>query len=237
MRLPPPWLLAVVAGGVVLLIAGVAMAQTSKPSFAHPAAFPPNLWGMKAKTGPQAAYLRELVAEGREVIESAGFPASVAIAQAMVETGWGGSMHMNPFGKRGVGDAGSVSITTSECYGAAGDACETQTGQQFAWFSSLRAACEGYVRFCSTTRYQGGHRYRQPDPGRWLLWLWGVGYATAPSYPSTVVDTSRRVGLTLGDISMVIDWNDGHRALLKQLQQYSAGSERKAATERLLGAA
>lgn len=203
-------------------------------AFAHPAAWPSNRWGMKAKTGGAADYLRDLTTEGADLIAAAGFPPSVALAQAMVETGWGGSMRANPFGQRGAGDAGSVSITTTECYGAAGEACETQTGQDFARFSSLAAACRAYARFVDGPMYRGGHKYRRSDPGRWLLWLWGMGYATAPNYPSTVVDTSRRVGLTLNDLRLVIPWDDGHRALAQQLKQYDAGADRRAATRTLL---
>lgn len=203
-------------------------------TFAHPAAWPENRWGMKAKTGGAADYLRDLTTEGADLIAAAGFPPSVALAQAMVETGWGSSMRANPFGQRGAGDAGSVSITTTECYGAAGEACETQTGQDFARFSSLAAACRAYARFVDGPMYRGGHKYRRSDPGRWLLWLWGMGYATGPNYPSAVVDASRRVGLTLEDLRLVIPWDDSHRAILDELQQHAAGKARRSATRALL---
>lgn len=216
------------AGLLALLRAGASWA------YAHPLVWPAGTWGMKAKQGTSAAYLRDLWTEGGEVIAAAGFPPSVAMAQAMVETGWGSSMRANPFGIRGKGDAGSVAITTRECLGAAGDGCEVQIGQTFGQWSSLANACAAYVAFCSGPMYRDGHKYRRTDPGRWLLWLWGMGYATAPNYPSTVVDTSRRVGLTLNDLRLVIPWDDGHRALAQQLKQYDAGADRRAATRTLL---
>lgn len=230
MRRPPPWVIAMLVAGGGLLLASFAFADEVK------AMFPADFWNKKPLTGAKETWLREFIAATTFDLVAGGMPRSVAFGQAAVETGWGGAGRNNPWGKRGLGDAGSELINTTECL-EAGKPCVKQTGQQFAKFSSPAAAARGYVAFLSGKNYkQGWHLLG--DPGRWLLWLWGMGYATANGYASAVVDASRKIAVTMGDPSLAVEpWTPAHQAIAKQLSAVNAGTQRRELTRKLLGVA
>lgn len=230
MQRPPPWIIAVSLAAVGLLVAGAAWGDELVDML------PEDLWGKKALSGAKLAWLRSLAADSRGVLAAASMPAAVAFGQAAVETGWGSAGRNNPWGQRGRGDAGSDLITTTECFKAGAD-CTNLTGQQFAKYSSQTAAALGYIKFLSGPSYKEGWPYRNADPGRWLLWLWGMGYATANHYASSVVDASRKVAVSLNDASLAINWTDAHQAIADQLSSADAGSQRRALTRKLLGGA
>lgn len=234
MKLPPPWLLAAVAVGVGLLIVGVAYADEIEEAM-----LPADLWNKKPLTGSKLAWAQRLRDEAGPVFQAGGYPRSVAFAQAAVESGWGTSMPSNPWGLRGVGDAGSNLITTKECYGGAGAECVTLTGQQFRKFSSLTAAASGYLSWMANNVKQPQARgWWLTDPGRWLLYAWGARtYATANSYAATVVDASRKLAVSLNDGAIAIPWSDWHASVAKQIGAAPAGSQRRALTLQLLGLA
>lgn len=221
-----------IAGAAALgLLALSALAAKS----ARAAEFPPDKWGKKGVGGGKAVWLRGIVDATNGIITEGGMPLSVAYGQAAVETGWGGSGRNNPWGIRGTGDAGSQAWSTSEHLD--GEWVE-QSGQKFAKYTSEAAAAHAYVAFLSGPMYRDGWHYRSADPGRWLLWLWGMGYASAPGYPGAVVDCSRNVAVTLGDASLAVEpWTAEHAAIAADLKGYKFGSARRERTRALLGVA
>lgn len=223
----PPWLAGTAVVAVGLLFAGVAWGDELVEML------PEGLWGKKPLSGKKLDWLRNLVAQTKSVLIAAGMPPSVAYGQAAIETGWGSAGLNNPWGQRGKGDAGSDSITTTECF-EAGQPCTKLTGQTFAKFSSPTAASLGYIKFLSGKSYMDGWAFRSTDSGRWLLWLWGMGYATANHYATAVVDASRKIAVSLDDASLAIDWSDAHADIAKALSQVNAGKDRRALARKLL---
>lgn len=231
MRRPPPWVIALALVTVGILAATWAFAQES------PMPLPADNWGKKPLTGSKAEWLRQFISDTRPTLGPSGFPVAVAFAQAAIETGWGVAGRNNPWGKRGVGDAGSDLINTTECF-EAGKPCVKQTGQQFAKFSSPAAAAQGYIKFLSGNMYKQGWGFRDKDPGRWVLWLWGMGYGTANHYAVTVVDVSRKIAVTMQDARYAIEpWTAEHKSIAAQLSAVNAGKQRRDLTHKLLGIA
>lgn len=232
------WLLLV--GGVAIVLAVLAMLLIPAVASAMPA----NKWGKKPLTGSKLAWLQNLADRTRPVFEAQGFPASVALAQSAVETGYGHDKHgnpsqsgkSNPWGKRGSGDVGSDFITTTEfLHGEK----VTLTNQQFARFSSLEAAARGYIAFVSGPSYKKFWALRS-DPGYWLLAVWGMGYATGRTYGQSVVDASRKIAVSLDDASLAIPWDSVKANIAAQFtaeidRKESNLTTRRQLTQKLLG--
>ncbi|HEU5107974.1 MAG TPA: sporangiospore maturation cell wall hydrolase GsmA [Micromonosporaceae bacterium] len=117
-----------------------------------------------------------------------GVPASVTIAQAILESGWGrsalSSSDRNYFGIKCFGDPGPIAAgcrvyETWEC---------DKAGRCFTTKASFRTyanAADSYVDhghfLRSNSRYKGAFRYgRQPDA--FAAAIWKAGYATDPKY-------------------------------------------------------
>jgi hypothetical protein len=227
------WALAIAALLALMVPAGFAMAATPRRKYA---VFPADRWGIKPwpSTDFRARRLAAIVEETEPVLEAAGMPVAVAIGQSALETGWYKAGVANPWGIRGSGDAGSDFITTKEVFDPAVGAV-TLTDQKFARFSSNAAAARGLVKFLSGPMYREGWALRAADDGLWLLWLWGMGYATSTNYPSAVVATSRRAAVQLERPDLAVTWSPNHQAIADQLAVLPAGSQRRAKTRALLG--
>jgi len=117
-----------------------------------------------------------------------GVPASVTIAQAILESGWGRSAlsasDRNYFGIKCFGDAGPIAegchtYQTWEC-DKAGRCFTTK-----ASFRTYATAADSYLDhghfLRANSRYKGAFRYgRQPDA--FAQAIWKAGYATDPKY-------------------------------------------------------
>jgi len=156
--------------------------------------------------GKKADWLRNLAQVARPICAEYRVPLAVCLAQAAIESAWGSRMPDNPFGLRGVGDAGSHSITTKESAGKGDGSTVTMTGQQFRKFSSLTAAVTAYCRWFNGNRsMRPAVRPLSGDPAAFIVWAWGVAtYATADGYPVAIRNVSRTVAKTLGDDALRI---------------------------------
>jgi flagellum-specific peptidoglycan hydrolase FlgJ len=115
-----------------------------------------------------------------------GIPASVTIAQAILETGWG--QHTigdarNLFGIKGVGPAGSIEVQTRECNG---NDCFYVTAT-FRKYNSFEESITDHSRF-----FLENPRYRTPlqhvdDPDEFARQIHAAGYATDPNYSNLLI--------------------------------------------------
>lgn len=222
------------AAGLGVVALGLAAASAAWAAEGDHVQLPADKWGKTPLSGTKLTWVQGIVGQASGVLQAGEMPLSVAFGQAAVETGWGGSMRDNPWGKRGAGDKGSQLITTTECYEANKD-CVKLTGQKFASYSGEAAAALGLVSFLSGPNYRKGWAWRSADPGRWLIWLWAMGYATANHYPSAVVDASRKIAVSLNDARLAVaPWTAEHSELASKLGAVNAGSSRRALANKLM---
>ena len=132
-------------------------------------------------------------------MQSTGVPASVTLAQAILESGWGRSgltrKAFNFFGIKGTGPAGSLTVRTREVV----------NGRSIyinAAFKAYHNAAESFVdhgkMLRRMSRYAPCFRYRN-DPAQFARELQKAGYATDPNYASALINIIKQYGLARFD--------------------------------------
>lgn len=121
-------------------------------------------------------------------------PASVTIAQAILETGWGGSnlstKYNNYFGIKCTSTAsphqlGCVTLTTTEYYPTATGG--TQIKASFRTYRTVADSFKDHGRLLSTaSRYAAAFAYTQ-NPDQFIREVRKGGYATDPKYADTII--------------------------------------------------
>lgn len=115
-----------------------------------------------------------------------GVPASVILAQAALETGWGSSTikdAKNLFGIKGTGPAGTVSVPTRE-YGKNG---YYSTTAKFRKYNSWQESMEDHSKLLSTAgRYKKAMAVKN-DPKQFAREIHKAGYATDPQYSNKLI--------------------------------------------------
>lgn len=150
----------------------------------------------------------------REDMRRSGIPASVTLAQAALETGWGKTAHAdfrNLFGIKGSGDAGSKVVNTHEVY----DGVSVKKKDAFAQYSSYLASIEAHSKYLLNAKRKSGLnglRYGEAlthifEPNLFAYLLREGGYATSTSYGAKLVGLMRsndlyRYDLPIGSLSL-----------------------------------
>lgn len=156
-----------------------------------------------AIASPQSAFISRLVKPAQQSQRSTGVPASVTIAQAILESGWGGSglstQTNNYFGIK----CGSVrSPYQSGC--ASYHTKEYVNGRwvtemaRFRTYASVSGSVQDHARFLTASRYKAAFSTSHPD--KFAAAIARAGYATDPSYASQLSDIMRRFNLYRYDV-------------------------------------
>ncbi|WP_238014484.1 sporangiospore maturation cell wall hydrolase GsmA [Dactylosporangium sp. AC04546] len=169
----PPPLVSVVAPPVV------PPSQPSQPSL--PALPEPN------GTMTQAEFIAASVPGAQQSRREHGVPASVTIAQAILETGWGKSalstFDRNFFGMKcygqGVYANGCRSHSTAECTPAG--ACFTTTASFRTYANAANSFRDHGASLATNSRYAVAFQHRG-NPDRFAAEMHKAGYATDPQY-------------------------------------------------------
>src|SRR5262249_21376508 len=115
-----------------------------------------------------------------------GVPASVTIAQAIDESGWGqstlASQDHNLFGIKGTGPAGSVSLQTQEYQGGQ---LVTSTNS-FRAYNNTAESIDDHGRLLATSGYYRKSMADRRNPNAFAQSLTGI-YATDPSYGTKLI--------------------------------------------------
>jgi flagellum-specific peptidoglycan hydrolase FlgJ len=123
-----------------------------------------------------------------------GVPASVTIAQAIDESGWGQSSlaagSHNLFGIKGSGPAGSVTLPTQEFEGGQW----ITINAQFAAYRNDAESIAGHAALLATSGYYGKAMADRADPDAFANDLTGV-YATDPNYGATLITLMKTYNL------------------------------------------
>lgn len=151
------------------------------------------------------AFIAGAVAAAQESQRATKVPASVTIAQAILESGWGRSTltrdDHNYFGMKCFGDPGPVGLgcreyATHEC--AQRDCYPTR-----ALFRAYRNATDSYVdhgkQLSTTARYAEAMKYTR-DPDQFAREIHAAGYATSPTYADKLIQLMGRYELYQYDV-------------------------------------
>jgi hypothetical protein len=173
-----------------------------------------------------------------------GVSPQVCVSQAVLETGWGWARTRkkrkltleemfkergyNFFGLKGKGDAGSQYWKTKEHRGAPKDGVVVEViTDRFAKFSSTEAGIRGYCRKLTNKRYKGAAENFSDDPGRYITYVWGKGYATAGAYATKVMGVMRSVSAITGDESYDVRPDKGLQEVIDLFRTVPAGKKRR----------
>lgn len=166
--------------GTLAVPKGKQAAQTITPT--HP----------ENMTEKQRAFIQRFAPAAQEIEDKYGVPASVALAQAGLESGWDADAR-TLFGIKGRGDAGSNNMATTENYGGK----YVHINDNFAAYSSPEAAFDAYGRLISQNpRYSGAmEAARRGDIQGTVQGIKSGGYATDPYYVGKIMNIINTYGL------------------------------------------
>jgi flagellum-specific peptidoglycan hydrolase FlgJ len=148
-------------------------------------------------TGPvgsmtNAQYIAAAVAPAQQGYREFRVPASVTIAQSILESGWG----RNYFGIKCFG--GSPGPIASGCHSWATYECTPNcypTYASFRTYASITDSFRDHGSFLTTnSRYRPAFNYTG-DADQFLYQIWKAGYATSPTYVANVQNLMRQYNL------------------------------------------
>lgn len=186
-------------GGIAAVTAGTAFAVVG-PLGAATAVSPGTPAQQTAATSSQQAFIKKVAPAAQQAQRVTGVPASVAIAQAALESGWGQSSlttkYANYFGIKCYGGRGSYAVG---CVSV--PSREVVKGKSVASVSSFRsypnatASFDDYGQFLRTnSRYKSAFRYTG-NPDQFIRQVVNAGYATDPAYADKVITIMKQNNL------------------------------------------
>lgn len=163
--------------------------------------------GQAPATVPAAsreAFFARVAGPAQKSMRTWQVPASVTIAQAVLESGWGRStltrVDHSYFGMKCFGGPGPIAVG---CSGYATQECEGKachgTRASFRAYRTMADSFDDHGRQLATlARYRTAMRFTA-DPERFAREIHKAGYATSPSYAGNLIDLIRRYNLTRYD--------------------------------------
>lgn len=182
-------------------------------------------------------FIEEFVPFAREVCAFHGVPWQVCIIQAYVESAWGfrglaSEEHNNRWGIK----AGRVfsPATTSKLTTEFLKKGKVKVVAKFASWPTLEEGIIGWIQFMERKRYKRPLNWSfADDPARFITWIWGRGYATAPRYVERFVRVSRKLAEKIGDQSLQADIDPYLAECIEQIREFPAGKRRRDCTSSL----
>ena len=145
-------------------------------------------------TAAQQAFIKEVASGAMASQQKYGVPASVTIAQAIDESGWGQSMlatnDHNLFGIKGTGPAGSDEQPTQEVINGQ----VVNLSASFQIYQNMAQSIDAHGRLLAHSGDYAGAMAQSKDPNAFAAALTGV-YATDPSYGAKLVQLMRQYDL------------------------------------------
>jgi LysM repeat protein len=186
--------------GWVLRIPGGSSSGTTPPATGTPpsTSTPPASSGVESAAlqnwrGGRLApseFIRLLAPVAQASSRQSGIPVSIILAQAALETGWGGSTigdAKNLFGIKGTGPAGSIRVPTREF----------RNGQYVTEYANFRKyhtwqqSIDDHGRLLTTASRYAPCMANRNNPDQFARELQRAGYATSPTYAQTLISIMR----------------------------------------------
>ncbi len=143
---------------------------------------------------PPAEFIRLLGPVARDSFRRTGVPASVTLAQAALETGWGRSTigdARNLFGIKGRGPAGSITVPTREVINGRSVTVNGTFRKYHTWLESV----EDHANLLkNNSRYRRAFQYSN-NPDQFAREIHRAGYATDPNYARTLISIMKSYNL------------------------------------------
>lgn len=143
---------------------------------------------------PPAEFIRMLGPVARESFRRTGVPASVTLAQAALETGWGRATigdAKNLFGIKGRGPAGSITVRTREVVNGRSVYINAAFRKYNTWLESV----EDHANLLKNgSRYRRAFQYSN-NPDQFAREIHRAGYATDPNYSRTLISLMKSYNL------------------------------------------
>jgi flagellum-specific peptidoglycan hydrolase FlgJ len=141
-----------------------------------------------------AEFIQLVAPMAQRAEQETGVPASVTLAQAILESGFGKTAHRadnNLFGVKGHGNAGSVSLWTREYYGGRWH----KVRDRFAAYKTLSDSVVAHGKLLSGSRIYTRAMKVADDPIAFAKMLQKCGYATDPHYASGLIALMKEYNL------------------------------------------
>lgn len=193
----------------------------------------------------QGLFLDLLRRAAFEICPQYGLSPQVCIAQGIVESGWGWQKGrseeqcslseilfrrgFNIFNIPGSGDDGCQYWQTHYYKGHPPE-LKTHT-VKMARFSGLDAALHGYCLFVSRASFKPALSFVPNDPGRFIVALWGLGYASHPEYVEAVMGVMETIYHDSMSFMFNVTVDNGLKESLAFLKSLPAGAGRRKVTK------
>jgi flagellum-specific peptidoglycan hydrolase FlgJ len=173
----------------------------------------------------------------QRICEASGLPWQVCVVHAYTESGWGfrrlaSEEHNNRWGiKAGrVYSPTTINKLTTEFVKAG----KVKVSADFASWPTMEQGVEGWIAFLSRPRYKRPLTWDfADDAARFITWIWGNGYATAPRYVERYAAVSRKLGERIGDESLIADIDPPLAACIAEIRAKPPGQSRRDITKAL----
>ena len=150
----------------------------------------------------QSSYFKNAVPAAVACMRATGVPASVTLAQGILESGWGQSQlareYNNFFGIK----AAHLSMPSSYAELPTTEVVHGKTLHELQPFQKYATATDGYVAhgllLCKAVRYRPAMAVKG-DPEKFCVQLKQCGYSTLPTYPARLMELIREFDLTQYD--------------------------------------
>lgn len=179
-------------------------------------------------------WLRSISSVSDSVSKKYGIPKSILLAQSSLESGFGKSDLgvFNFFGIKDFSGKGSAIRSTTEEYSPG---VVTNEQSSFKAFESLEDSFESYGSLIkNNNRYSLATKRYYDQPSKFIIYVWGKGYATDSNYPQKISEVSKTVASKLSDPSLSFSFTSDEQSIISTLATLS-GEQRANRTEEILG--
>lgn len=168
--------------------------QTAREFLRIPPSIPTPGNSVDVKRMKQAQFIEFVGNSARQSMHETGVPASVTVAQAILETGWGKHTigdAKNLFGIKGQGPAGSVLAPTKEYINGKW----VTVNAKFAKYDSYEQSITEHAKFFLRNRRYAKAMQVKGNPDDFARAIHQAGYATAPNYADVLISLMKRYNL------------------------------------------
>lgn len=182
-------------------------------------------------------FIEEFVPFAREVCDFHDVPWQVCVVQAYVESSWGfrglaSEEHNNRWGikaGRVYSPATTLKLTTEFLKQG-----KVKVNAKFASWPTMEEGIVGWIKFMERKRYKRPLTWNfADDPARFITWIWGRGYATAPRYVERYVRSAMKLAEKIGDASLRAEIDPYLERCIKEIRKATPGKERYEVTSSL----